>query len=473
MNAFQQVRQLLDLVTKSVDALEQACNESNAQLPSLDEPFHPASEAFRVNPVAAEATAVISAATLQLNAIVSPPRNILYQAVGGHWRSAALRMCLEGNVTEILREAGPEGLHVHDIVAKNNLDAQKLGSCLRLLATHNIYREVNPDVFANNRVSSLLDTNKPSAQIIADPDHKHDNTNGIPALMSDVLDLHFKASAYLWESASDPKTAKSGEPADNPFGRTIGKGKSYWEWIEQPENTFYRRRFDIGMSGIQALTSNAAILSAYDWKSLPQDALVVDVGGGIGSAPLALARDHSNLKIVIQDRQPVVENGIAIWKQKLPDALSSGRVQFQAHDFLTAQPQTNASIYFIKNVLHNWSDKYCLTILKQLRDAATPDTKLVCLELILPYACHDVDDTGKDTVYESIKAQKPLLANWGGVSDFIYIADVGLLSICNAGERTIGQFDQLFRSAGWKIVAVRRQPGVDLTQLSSIIAVPI
>ncbi len=25
-----------------------------------------------------------------------------------HWRSAALRMCLEGSITEILREAGPE-----------------------------------------------------------------------------------------------------------------------------------------------------------------------------------------------------------------------------------------------------------------------------------------------------------------------------------------------------------------------------
>ena len=58
-----------------------------------------------------------------------------------------------------------------------------------------------------------------------------------------------------------------------------------------------------------------------------------------------------------------------------------------------------------------------------------PDTRLVCLELILPYACHDVDDTtGKDTGYASIKAQKPLLANWGGVSDFIYIADVGVRS---------------------------------------------
>jgi len=41
-------------------------------------------------------------------------------------------------------------------------------SCLRILATHHIYREVKPNVFANNRVSSLLDTSKPSAEIIAE-----------------------------------------------------------------------------------------------------------------------------------------------------------------------------------------------------------------------------------------------------------------------------------------------------------------
>ena len=40
--------------------------------------------------------------------------------------------------------------------------------CLRIMATNHIYREVNPDVFTNNRVSSLLDTLKPSAEIIAE-----------------------------------------------------------------------------------------------------------------------------------------------------------------------------------------------------------------------------------------------------------------------------------------------------------------
>ena len=46
--------------------------------------------------------------------------------------------------------------------------------CLRMMATHHIYREViqvKPDVFTNNRISSLLDTRKPSAEIIAEYVH--------------------------------------------------------------------------------------------------------------------------------------------------------------------------------------------------------------------------------------------------------------------------------------------------------------
>ena len=39
---------------------------------------------------------------------------------------------------------------------------------MRMMATHHIYLEVKPDVFTNNRISSLLDTMKPSAEIIAE-----------------------------------------------------------------------------------------------------------------------------------------------------------------------------------------------------------------------------------------------------------------------------------------------------------------
>jgi len=80
---FQQIRQLLDLVTKSVDTLEQACTESKMEIPSLDEPFNPVHMAFWVNPVVAEAAAIITAATSHLGAIVSPPHAALDQASCG------------------------------------------------------------------------------------------------------------------------------------------------------------------------------------------------------------------------------------------------------------------------------------------------------------------------------------------------------------------------------------------------------
>jgi len=354
------------------------------------------------------------------------------------------------------------------------LDAQQLGRCLRIAATHHIYRELKPDVFTNNRVSCVLDTLKPSAEIIADPLHKYDNTFGISAMYGHLLDEHFKSAAYLWETATDPKTAKSGEPTESSFSRAVGNGEAFWNWAGRPENAFNQRRFDIGMRGTQALITAASITTGYDWKSLPANTLVVDVGGGVGTASLSLAKEFPQLKFVVQDRQPVVEAGVEVWKKELPDALSSGRVQFQAHDFLAPQPRTDASIFFVKNVLHDWSNQYSSKILKQLRDAATPSTKLVVLEAILPYACHETEDS-VDGISGAVpvKAPSPLLANWGALNYISYTLDAAMLIMYNGQERTIRQFDQLFKSAGWKITAVHRQPAVDVSLLSSIEAVPI
>ncbi|KAK2463359.1 hypothetical protein APHAL10511_004670 [Amanita phalloides] len=479
MTLFQQVRQLLDLITNAVNTIEEACKETGTDLPNLDQPFHPASEAFRANPAAAQAASVISAAASHLDALVAPPRNTLHHLIGGHWKSAALRQCLEGHVTEILREAGPNGLHVSDIAAKNGLDAAKLARCLRILAIDHVYREVKPDVFANNRISTLYDTLKSSDEIIKDPEHKYDGTIGVGAVMGHVLDEHFKSAAYFWEASIGPRASDPGAPTDTPFAKSISDGKTFWEWIEQPEHDFVRRRFDIGMHGVQTMTPGQTIVSAFDWQSLPPNALVVDVGGGVGSVSLPLAKDFPDLNIVIQDRASVVEIGkeasIAIWRKELPDALASGRVQFQAQDFFSSQPQTNATVFMLKNILHDWSDQYCSKILKQLRGAATPNTKLVILEVVLPYTCHDPRDDNPGSVIGGVpvKAPAPLLANWGTVNEIAYILDMAMMTLFNGQERTIQQFDQLFTGAGWKITSIHRQHGVDITFVSSLQAIPI
>ena len=82
-NMFQQVRQLLDLITKSVDTLEQSCSERKIELPSLAEPFQFSQLALWGDPTAAEAVAVISAAASHLNAIVSPPKDVINSITTG------------------------------------------------------------------------------------------------------------------------------------------------------------------------------------------------------------------------------------------------------------------------------------------------------------------------------------------------------------------------------------------------------
>ncbi len=44
---------------------------------------------------------------------------------------------------------------------------------------------------------------------------------------------------------------------------------------------------------------------------------MVDVGGGIGAISIQLAKAFSNLKLVVQDRAPIVEDG-----QKVRDKLT-------------------------------------------------------------------------------------------------------------------------------------------------------
>ncbi|KAF8626087.1 hypothetical protein AX15_005085 [Amanita polypyramis BW_CC] len=466
---FCQIRQLLDLITRSVEALEKTCAANGTSIPDLQSAFNPASEAFRSDPVAAEAASIITAATSHLSAIVTPPHITAYNAIGGHWRSGAIRLCLESHVTEILREAGPEGLHVDDIAAKNGMDAQKLARCLRFMATQHIYREVKPDVFTNNRVSSMLDTLKPSKDIIADPEHKFDNTNGFTALASLRLDDIFKGSSYLYENESDPKTAKSQQPEDAPYARALGIKKPLFEYYAQPEQCAKQRKFNIAMRGF--VQSRKEILTAYDWQSLPDNSLIVDVGGGIGSIPLVLAQSFGKLRFIIQDHPKVIEDGLKVWNQEMPEALSTGRVRFEAHNFFETQLQKDVSVFFMRRVMHDWSDEYCRKILKPLREAATPNTKLVLMDSLVPYACHDPRN---DILGAAPKeAPAPLLANWGISNSMTYIVDMCMMVVHNSQERTIDQFDRLLKSSGWKISAVRRQTSTGTMVLSTIEAVPI
>ncbi|KAH7874996.1 S-adenosyl-L-methionine-dependent methyltransferase [Lentinula edodes] len=462
------IRSLLDILTSNVNVLEQTCTSNGTHIPDLQAPFHPTSEDFRTDPRAAEASSLIVAAAHQLAAILTPPPVSLE-----HFKSAALRVCLESNVTEILREAGTKGAHVEDIARLNGQDPRKLGQFLRILALHHIYREITPEVFTNTRISSMLDTLKPSQEVQADPEHKHDNTPGLAALASHHLDEAFKASAYAWEACSEPSTAHSGAPTASAFAKAVGDGETLWQYYSKPQQRFREIRFGIGMKGIDALQPPDAVLKAYNWKDLPSGSLVVDVGGGIGSVAQNIAKSFPELYFVIQDLLGPIEDGKKWWSKNMPEALSTGRICLEAHDFFTPQSQKNAAVFMIKQILHDWSDEYCVKILLNLRQAATPSTVLLILESIMPYACHDPAGDEENSIIGAVpnEAPAPLLANYGAMNEMGYLSDIDMCLLFNSQERTIHHFDRLLRSTGWKLTIVNRQPG-DSTYMQSMEAVP-
>ncbi|KAF8522554.1 hypothetical protein BU17DRAFT_9854, partial [Hysterangium stoloniferum] len=89
--------------------------------------------------------------------------------------------------------------------------------------------------------------------------------------------------------------------------------------------------------------------------------------GGIGSLALKIAKIHPHFRMIVQDRPNVIGMGEEIsraldfeivcgpdvfffskfCKAELPDALSSGRVKFEAHDFFEPQPCLDTSSIFV------------------------------------------------------------------------------------------------------------------------------
>jgi hypothetical protein len=61
-----------------------------------------------------------------------------------------------------------EQKHTIGLIFFHKFTIHGLGRILRYLATNHIFREITPDVFANNRLSSVLDTGKSVAVIKAE-----------------------------------------------------------------------------------------------------------------------------------------------------------------------------------------------------------------------------------------------------------------------------------------------------------------
>ncbi|KAJ3732263.1 S-adenosyl-L-methionine-dependent methyltransferase [Lentinula guzmanii] len=400
------LRSLLSIIQKSVDDIEATFEKRGFDFPSLDEPPSER-DSIRLEPSVQAATALLTSAAYQLIANVQLPPSYIFNSLFGYYLPSALRAAMETNIVEILREAGPQGMHVREIAKKAQVDPTKLSSILCYLATYHIFREIEPDVYANNRLSSVWDTEKSLEEIKERQD--------------------YKGAGQIADHIMTPATAFEDSPERSPLMTALGYDKgSMWSWFEEPSNEMRLRRFGIAMNGVNSLQPPDAILKGFDWASLPEGSVIVDVGGGIGVSSISIVRAFGHLKCIVQDRAMVLKLGTEHCQKLFPDALSSGKIEYHEHDFFDAQPQTSATVFLLKQITHDWSDRYVTRILQRLR-VANAST---------------------------------------------HFADLSMFVHFNAQERTLAHMVELLAGTGWEVIRVYRSDDSG-GYLPQIVATPV
>lgn len=134
------------------------------------------------------------------------------------------------------------------------------------------------------------------------------------------------------------------------------------------------------------------LCDAYDWTSVSK---VVDIGGSAGSTAVALATRLPEMSIVIQD--------LAV----------------------RDQPVRDADVYHFRWIFHDWSDGYCLKLLRALVPALKQGARVVVSDFVVP-------ESGATSRYTE-----------GLIRGF----DLSMMELFNAREREEQDWQRLFAEA--------------------------
>ena len=94
-----------------------------------------------------------------------------------------------------------------------------------------------------------------------------------------------------------------------------------------------------------------------------------------------IAEAHPEIRIVVQDLPEVIQRATAAGTPQMPP-----NITFQAYNFFTPQPVTNADAYLFRSCFHNWPDASARKIAENLVPALRnrPGTKVFVVERIMP-----------------------------------------------------------------------------------------
>ena len=262
----------------------------------------------------------------------------------GYMITQALGVIADLGVADAIDDAS--AVTIDDLAVAVGAERGALYRAMRALASMGYFTELAPRMFGHTPLSQLLREDTPGS-------------------LRQIARWNASEPFRAWSEFGD--TVRSGSPAfDRMFGAPL------FDYLSEHDER--RDTFNRGMAGLAA--ARLEVLLAQDWSDVRR---LVDVGGGRGALVAAMLARNPEMHGVVFDLPAVADEAT----RHLSECDVDGRWEVQGGDFFAEVP-AGADLYVLSQILHDWSDDRCLTIVRTCRAAIPQHGRLVLLELVVP-----------------------------------------------------------------------------------------
>jgi len=244
-----------------------------------------------------------------------------------------------------------------DLAKQARVPESQLKRIMRFTMTDSLFRETEPGHVSHTPMSERLRSDNPLHDYLA---HCLEFSMPVTTKMTE-------ATVRFGETDAKDHTA---------FNVAFDTPLPMFAWLKAHPD--HAGRFGRLMHAMHASPAwdTRHLVDGYPWAELG-DAKVVDVGGGLGHCSISLAKAFARLSCVVQDLEFVVKDAA------VPGDLK-GRVRVQVHDFFQPQTVTDADVYMLRQVLHDWPDESAIQILKNIVPALKKGARVLVMDQVVP-----------------------------------------------------------------------------------------
>ncbi|KIM56112.1 hypothetical protein SCLCIDRAFT_29899 [Scleroderma citrinum Foug A] len=430
MSAESQLESLLEIINSSARQAIVEYKKEGINVPTINSTeFHPLDTSTH-HVALRKAVRLLEGACQQLCASLAPPQCTVLNLVRRYdW--VCVDIAHRKGIADIL-DKHPEGLHVNELSQMIGIEKTKLARILRLLTTRGLFKEVNRDGFANNRLSLVLKS-----------------TCNAGYVTRTVEGPGYPASNAFFDALDDPEYGASHDPGKTAWlyamrQKGLSASSDAFEILEKDDeecNNFYKV-----MVGAGEIFGSLSALDQYPWNEV---STVCDVGANLGTFSIPLAKTHPHLKIVHQDLERVIPQAKKEWERKAPEALQEQRVDFVSLNFFEEAPVVGQDVYYLRLIIHDWADAEALTILRNVRKAMAPHSRLLIQEFIVGNPDRTSDPAAKSLGFDI--APEPMLPGFGAGNMLMYQQDMLMLMAFNGKERLLDDWIALATAVGLRL----------------------